>query len=414
MAYFKICVRAKRNDNTYPIYIRVTHHGSAGYIKTDKVCRPKSVKKGEVIDNYIIKDLSVLIDSYIDRLNREDTSDWDVKKIISFLKSGTGSPSFTSFCEEFTKKMDNEGRQSTSLNYKLAIGRLKDFMNRDEISFSDITSSVFRDWIDSMKGSLYKKHGYPNRIKTMFRAGCERYNNYDTGEMVIRNDPFRGVKIPKPVVPKKRALDIDVIRKFFASDLSSLPERINGLDPKAVRAKDVCMMVFCLAGINTADLYHVGKECLKDGKLCYCRRKTSGRRDDKAYIEVSVPERLLPLFEKYRGKKKLFSFSETYCNSRDFNKAVNQGLRKISSMSELPYISVYSFRHSWATIAQNVFEADLDLIGFCLNHASSHRVTAGYVKVDFSPIDKMNDKILGYVFEKIIRKKTDKNLVAKK
>lgn len=37
MAYFKICVRAKRKDNTYPVYIRVTHHGQVGYIKTGYV-----------------------------------------------------------------------------------------------------------------------------------------------------------------------------------------------------------------------------------------------------------------------------------------------------------------------------------------------------------------------------------------
>ena len=65
MAYFKICVRAKRKDNTYPVYIRVTHHGQVGYIKTDKVCKAKSVRKGEVIDNYIIKDISILFLNFV-------------------------------------------------------------------------------------------------------------------------------------------------------------------------------------------------------------------------------------------------------------------------------------------------------------------------------------------------------------
>ena len=82
MAYFKICVRAKRKDNTYPVYIRVTHHGQVGYIKTDKVCKAKSVRKGEVIDNYIIKDISILIDGYMSRLNREDIQCWDIRKIL--------------------------------------------------------------------------------------------------------------------------------------------------------------------------------------------------------------------------------------------------------------------------------------------------------------------------------------------
>ena len=105
MAYFKICVRAKRKDNTYPVYIRVTHHGQVGYIKTDKVCKAKSVRKGEVIDNYIIKDISILIDGYMSRLNREDIQCWDIRKILDFLRRDSSAPSFSEFCEGFTSKM---------------------------------------------------------------------------------------------------------------------------------------------------------------------------------------------------------------------------------------------------------------------------------------------------------------------
>lgn len=399
MAYFKICVRAKRKDNTYPIYIRVTHHGKVGYIKTDKVCKSKSVRKGEVIDNYIIKDVSILIEAYMLRLNREDIQNWDINKVLEFLKRDASAPSFSKFCRIFISKMDNEGRESTSVNYKLALKRLEEYMGKDDILFSDITTSIFRDWIDSMKESLYKKHGYPKRIKTMFMAGCERYNNYDTGEMVIKNNPFRGIKVPRPTVPEKRALDINVIKDFF--NVSTC------VGTRADRAKDVCEMVFCLAGINTIDLYYMEKENLRDGKLCYYRHKTKNRRDDKAYIEITVPERLIPLFEKYAGKNRLFNFCELYGSSKNFNKCINEGINDLTASNNLPYITVYSFRHSWATFAQNDFGASLDTVGFCLNHASSHRVTSGYVKTDFSIIDCFNIKIIGYVFEEKNEKKTE-------
>ena len=399
MAYFKICVRAKRKDNTYPVYIRVTHHEQVGYIKTDKVCKAKSVRKGEVIDNYIIKDISILIDGYMSRLNREDIQCWDIRKILDFLRRDSSAPSFSEFCEEFTSKMDNEGRESTSINYKLALRRLEEYMGKDDILFSDLTSSIFKEWIDSMKDSLYKKHGYPKRIKTMFMAGCERYNNYDTGEMLIRNNPFRGVRVPRPTVPEKRALDIRTVRDFFAVSAE--------YGSRADRARDVCEIVFCLAGINTADLYYMEKENLRDGKMCYCRRKTTNRRDDKAYIEIAVPDRLSHLLEKYAGEKRLFNFCETYGSSKNFNKCINEGISDITRKNDLPHISVYSFRHSWATFAQNDFDASLDLVGFCLNHASSHRVTSGYVKTDFSVIDRLNAKILDYVFEEKNEKKME-------
>ena len=57
-------------------------------------------------------------------------------------------------------------------------------------------------------------------------------------------------------------------------------------------------------------------ENFKNGKLCYNRKKTRGRRDDEAYIEIVVPPVIMPLFDKYRGKKALFSFSETYANQK--------------------------------------------------------------------------------------------------
>ena len=41
----------------------------------------------------------------------------------------------------------------------------------------------------------------------MFRAGCDKYNDYDTGEMRIRHDPFRVVKIPpKNIADKKMCI----------------------------------------------------------------------------------------------------------------------------------------------------------------------------------------------------------------
>ena len=46
MASFKICVRVKRHDGLYPVYIRVTHDRQIGYIKTDKCVGEEELKIG--------------------------------------------------------------------------------------------------------------------------------------------------------------------------------------------------------------------------------------------------------------------------------------------------------------------------------------------------------------------------------
>lgn len=110
MAYFKVCVRGKRKDNTYPIYIRVTHLRQVGYIKTNKVCKAKFVRNGDIADPYIIKDVYVQIETYLDRLNRVNTEGWNLERVMNFLKNDRDSISFSDFGREFILKMENEGR----------------------------------------------------------------------------------------------------------------------------------------------------------------------------------------------------------------------------------------------------------------------------------------------------------------
>ena len=53
------------------------------------------------------------------------------------------------------------------------------------------------------------------------------------------------MRVPRPTVPEKRALGIRTVRDFFAVSAE--------YGSRADRARDVCEIVFCLAGINTAD-----------------------------------------------------------------------------------------------------------------------------------------------------------------
>ena len=61
-------------------------------------------------------------------------------------------------------------------------------------------------------------------------------------------------------------------------------------------------------------------------------------------------------------------------------------------------LSTYVFRHSWATIAQNDCGASTELVAFSLNHASAHKVTEGYIRKSYDPIDKLNEKVITKVF----------------
>lgn len=158
-------------------------------------------------------------------------------------------------------------------------------------------------------------------------------------------------------------------------------------------ALDVCLMIISLAGINTVDLYKMNTSCLKGDKLCYNREKTKNTRPDKAYIEIIVPKRIRYLFKAYKGHNYLFSFAERYHTPDYFSTSVNKGLRSICSRYNLPEVTAYAFRHSWATIAQNNCGFSIEQVAFALNHTSAHKVTTRYIKKDFSIIDRINESV---------------------
>ena len=117
-------------------------------------------------------------------------------------------------------------------------------------------------------------------------------------------------------------------------------------------------------------------------------------------MEMRVPSLLLPMIEKYQADSDdvyLFRFHKMYCSSDSFNANVNSGIRdlcKSMGMAKEDYYCVYTFRHTWGTVAQNDCGASWDDVAFGMNHSNGHEVTRGYVKIDFSPAWELNEKVV--------------------
>ena len=102
MATFKIAVQKQRNDGYWPVYIRVTHRRRISYIKTDKMVNDKGLVKStnEVKDPYVRKYCDNLIVDYVEKLNKVDTSKWNIEDVIHFLKSGSADICFSDYARQ--------------------------------------------------------------------------------------------------------------------------------------------------------------------------------------------------------------------------------------------------------------------------------------------------------------------------
>ena len=151
--------------------------------------------------------------------------------------------------------------------------------------------------------------------------------------------------------------------------------------------------------MNSADLFNCTE--FNDDTITYYRTKTTARRLDKAKMEVIIPSFLKPLFEKYRDKtgQRVFKFYRLYKTDKNFNRAINMGLKTIGDKLNLLDLEYYAARHSWATIALNKVGIDKYVVHEALNHIDeSMRVTDIYIERDFVNENKANAKVIKYVF----------------
>lgn len=399
MATLKACVQKMRNDGFFPVYIRVTHNRTTQYIKTDKMVTKRELSRSkEITDPVVMQFCTALILDYNERLNRTDTRNWTARMVVDYLEKGDEELVFSDYARKHIDSLIDSGHARNARNYELALQHMERFFGTTKVKFSQLTSSNVAKWIKTMEHTNRAKEMYPVCMRQVFRAAIAELNDYDLGQIRIKTNPWVKVQIPKADRPEKRAISAEECRKFFAAPLPESKFK----SPLPELGRDVAMMVLCLAGINTVDLYKLKKADYHGGIIHYHRSKTMRSRSDGAYMEMRVPEILLPLFEKYQASpadEHLFCFHERHTTSDSFGANVNIGIRKICEsmgIAKAEWYCVYTFRHTWGTVAQNDCGASLDEVGFGMNH-SGHRTTRGYIKLDYTPAWELNERVIDFI-----------------
>jgi len=401
MANLKAVVRKQRADGMYPVYIRIVHRRKMGYIKTDKIIGPKSLtKQGDIKDAVVNEFCSNLILRYTDKINRKDISAFTMKELIEYLTLDDGEQCFSEYAQLHIRRMEQRGQIRNAKNYKLAVQHLERYIGTNRVMFSHLSSAVLKRWIESLAMTNRAKEMYPVCVRQIFKAALLELNDEERGIVRIKFNPWLKVRIPKSDNGVQRAISAEACREFFnrplpqTKMLSSLPEL----------GRDVAMLVLCLGGINTVDLFEMRKDNYHNGVIGYKRAKTRNARRDEAYIEMRVEPFIRPVFEKYLAPEDdeyLFNFHVRYCDSDSFSANVNNGIKKICAdmgMRKEEYYCVYTFRHTWGTIAQNDCDANFYEVAFGMNHSHGLKVTRGYVKIDYSPAWRLNAKVIDFVF----------------
>jgi integrase len=326
----------------------------------------------------------------------------NLRLLVSYpsIKEQNITLDFFEFAKTYIENMQNCGRKKSSVNYEVAVRNLAKFLGRDvNLGFNEMTSTFRKSYCDWMKICKLGARGqelYLTSIRSIFNEALATFNDYEAGEILIRTNPFKDFKIPKSEfisLAEKRALPVDTLKKIFSAVASS---------PREELARDIFLLRFCLCGMNAKDLYTC--ELIKGSQLIYHRSKTKGRGLKNSEMHINIPIEALGLLEKYRVKaensKHVFLFSERYSTPDGFTSAINIGLKRINENLglNLPELSLYYARHSWATIAVNDVHLSDELVDECLAHAPVYKMLRKYVKRTWTRVDETNRKVLDYVF----------------
>ena len=398
MATFKAIIKKgnKRADGTWNVVIRFTHNSKVRFIPTTMYITKKDITASFKIKNAnIIDRCNDLIKTYRERISELNLefNDIDIDTIVSYLKQKMDKRgiSFTDFANKWISSSTIKGIK----NYKTALNAFCLFMGRENILCEDINVRTMKSFENALKDRSRAQSLYPNCIKTMFNAAREYYNDEDNDIIRIKHSLDR-YKAVEQNIAEKRALDVETIRRIFTMPYDNI--KVKGKSSRHDLALDCFRLSFCLMGMNSADLFNATK--IDGDKIVYNRMKTKDRRSDRAEMQVAITEHIKPLVEKYRGKERVFNFSERFATMESFNRAINLGLKEVGVELGIDKLQFYAARHSMATIAVNDVKISKYVVNDMLCHTDpSMKITELYIKKDFSQINEANSKILEYIFK---------------
>ena len=407
-------------DGTYNVKIRFTLDRKVKRLSTNLFITSKDLTKSLKFkeDTSIKRAIDGLVLYYREQCFKLqlDQNHYSLDEIIEFLNGEQEKQQTIDFI-----KFSREWIASTTIkgapNYTTAINALVRFVGKEELDINLITL----DFLESFKAFLNKEREirtkrlmqqgkripsnrslslYLISIKKLFNEAKKKYNKKEKNLILIPNSPFMELEIPKQEATRKRAISADIIKKLWKLPYKDMKKGYKSTCRYNL-AKDCFILSFCLMGINSADLYNATE--MEGNTIVYNRTKTKDRRLDKAQMKVDIPRLVLPLVEKYKDKtgKRLFNFYQYYADEKDFNKAINYGLKEIGTILEIDDLEYYAARHSWATIALNKVGIDKYIVHAALNHIDdAMKVTDIYIERDFVNENKANAKVVKYVFGK--------------
>lgn len=412
MVTFKPVVAAhqRKADGTYNVKIRVTYKRVSRWIPTTISCTQADLTRTLHIKSAGLQNrcdaLVAKMRDAVAQLSPFALEGRDVDFVVRWIRDSLGGQEWRLDFFQWGDKVVSTKSEPTRRAYRTALNNFARFLGKRELDINDITKSMLLDFMEYMERT--PKAAYINedgsvkegarsklphlsasvnmmKLSHIYNAAKMRYNDDDTGKVLIPRSPFSRIKLTFPAPTRgQHNLGVELMQRIILSDAQDRAERI-GLDAFIVS--------FGLMGANLADLY----ECKRfDGALwVYNRRKTKTRRADRAEMRVRVPACLGPYIGRLRQGEGVWWLTALHSwRGGQITQAVNSQLARWCKRKGVPEFTFYAARKSWASIARAKAGVDKATIDECLNHTGDLHMADIYIEKDWGIINDANAKVL--------------------
>ena len=406
-----IARRQQRPDGTYNVKIRVTYKGVSRFLATTITAPSKDVDKAGNLKGESLSRGYKLIAKFQSFLNELDfflVESMTVDDVVKYIRR-KGS-TIGGFRLDFFEFANNEilpaKSPGTALTYQTALNSFRRYLDDKPLDINDITKTMLMNYarhVDNEpkiiggyegahKSQTAKRKGFMSavylaKLRIIYKAAVERYNDEGRGVLRIPYNPFAGINITVKAEVAHTAQSPEIIQRLIDYD--------EHCTRKIRLSIDIYLISFVLMGMNTKDMFEAAPA--KDGILIYNRAKTRTRRLDKAEHRVKIDPRVQVLIDKYKDPlgKRQFNFYHLYKNEMALNNSLRDALHRLATDMGIKPFTIYAARHSWATIARSSrCGIDKATVDDCLVHVGDHKLADVYAEKDWQVFWTANQKVL--------------------
>lgn len=401
----------RRKAGRFAVRIRVTYKRISRYIATNIFATDRDLDGAGNLKGYTLVRATSLLGEfyrYAGELNYFALQQMDVDDVVRYIRRRATGPGV--FAVDFFEFAETEilpaKKDSTRKCYVSALNAFRRYLGSDSIDINSIDRDVLSGFVkflekeprqvfisqsgEQRSSAAAKKQAhviYVSKLRHIYDAARYKFNDEDEGLVQIPRNPFAKLRLDHSPSLVHSAKSVEFIQKVISfSGRCSAAQRM---------ALDAYIISFALMGMNVADM--IAAAPAKDGIIIYNRAKVRDRRPDQAEHHVQIDPRIAPLIERYKDPdgKRLFCYYNHFPNNARMDTAMRYGLSSwAKANNELPF-TMYSARHSWATIARSsACKIDKGTVDDCLVHVGTNRMVDVYAEKDWTVLWDANRKVL--------------------